>query len=194
MNPPLALFDLAELRRSFDAPFARPAETHAAGVDKLLAIRVGTISYALRLTEISGLARHCGLVRLPSPAPHLLGIKALEGALVPVFDLASILGLSISSNSINPTNSADPAKPENTAKSADELRWLFTCYGTSTPVALAFADLEGYVDAEHEAASDAPDAPQLLAARAAHEKNGGLHWILNIPAVLQSIGFAPRKN
>jgi chemotaxis signal transduction protein len=82
----------AELRRAFDADFARPLTSESTVFVDLVAIRVGDASYALRLSEISGLFASRKIEWLPTSVPGLLGLTGLRGALLPVYDLGSLLG------------------------------------------------------------------------------------------------------
>ena len=113
-----------EVRRVFDqarsAPFSSGTEEQT---EDLLAIRVSRNAYAIRVSEISGLATDRKIVAFPSPIPELLGVAGIRGALVPVYSLAILLGHN--------------AETEGT-------RWLALC-GTEDPVALVFSDFEGYV-------------------------------------------------
>jgi len=92
-------------------------------MEDLLAIRVSRDAYAIRVSEISGLATDRKIVAFPSPIPELLGVAGIRGALVPVYSLAMLLGYN--------------AETERT-------RWLALC-GTEDPVALVFSDFEDYV-------------------------------------------------
>jgi chemotaxis signal transduction protein len=82
----------AGLRRRFDESFAAPAESRPERVQDLLAIRVGTDPYALRLSEIAGLHAGLKIVPVPSPAAQLLGIVGMRGMMAPIYDLAALLG------------------------------------------------------------------------------------------------------
>ena len=81
-----------ELRAAFDAVFAEPPPAPAGQTDDFLTVEVGTDSYALRLTEMDGVHRAPQLTPLPGAPALLLGIAAVRGRVVPVFDLASLLG------------------------------------------------------------------------------------------------------
>jgi purine-binding chemotaxis protein CheW len=114
----------AELRSVFDQARAAPLSAGAEEqTEDLLAIRISRDAYAIRVSEISGLATGKKIVAFPSPIPELLGIAGIRGALVPVYSLAMLLGYN--------------AETERT-------RWLVLC-GTQDPVALVFSDFEGYV-------------------------------------------------
>lgn len=114
----------AELRSVFDraraAPFSLGAEEQA---ENLLAIRVSRDGYAIRVSEISGLATDKKIVAFPSPISELLGVAAIRGALVPVYSLAALLGY---------------------GSETGQVRWLALC-GTEEPFALALSEFEGYL-------------------------------------------------
>ncbi len=82
----------AALRRLFDESFAAPAASGSERAQDLLAIRIGTDPYALRLSEIAGLHAGLKIVPVPSPAARLLGIVGIRGAMAPIYDLAGLLG------------------------------------------------------------------------------------------------------
>jgi purine-binding chemotaxis protein CheW len=114
----------AELRSVFDQSRAAPLSSGAQEqAEDLLAIRVARDAYAIRVSEISGLATGKKIVGFPSPIPELLGVAGIRGALVPVYSLAMLLGYN--------------AETQRT-------RWLALC-GTEDPFALVFSDFEGYV-------------------------------------------------
>jgi chemotaxis signal transduction protein len=81
----------AALRRLFDASFAAPAASRPERREDLLAIRVGSDPYALRLSEIAGLHVGVKMVPVPSPAVQLLGIVGIRGIMAPIYDLAALL-------------------------------------------------------------------------------------------------------
>jgi purine-binding chemotaxis protein CheW len=83
---------LAELRRAFDASFARPPPDDSAVVTDLLAIEAGGRAYAVRLAALAGLIADRPVTRMPGAPPDLLGVVGLRGQLVPVYDLAVLVG------------------------------------------------------------------------------------------------------
>jgi purine-binding chemotaxis protein CheW len=80
------------LREAFDASFARAVGGAAAPVEHMLAVRIATDPYALRLGEIAGLHVDLDVVSLPSAVRELRGIASLRNGIVPVYDLAQLLG------------------------------------------------------------------------------------------------------
>lgn len=81
----------AALAREFDAAFAAlPAEPIE--MTALLSIRVGNEALALRVSEVASLHLAGKIVPLPTAAPGLLGVVGIRGRVVPVYDLATVLG------------------------------------------------------------------------------------------------------
>ncbi|MFI7603038.1 chemotaxis protein CheW [Actinoplanes sp. NPDC049681] len=113
---------LAELRDEFDRSFAEPARRHDVEYAELLAVHAGGRPYALRLSQASGLHSDRPVTPLPGPQPALLGLAGFGGAIVPVYDLAALLGHAV------------PERP----------RWLVLAAG-APPLALAFHELDGHV-------------------------------------------------
>lgn len=109
----------AALRRDFDRSFAAPVHVKAADREELLAIRLGTQRYAIRLAEITGLHAVKKITHVPGGAAALLGVAGFRGALLPVYDLAVLLG----------------------HPGAEAPRWLVVA--VAVPIALAFAAFEG---------------------------------------------------
>jgi len=81
-----------QMRLEFDQAFARPQAPETPHLENLLAIRLGPKPYALRLSEIAGLFADRSVTALPGDMPALLGIAGLRGTIVPVYDLAALLG------------------------------------------------------------------------------------------------------
>jgi chemotaxis signal transduction protein len=113
---------LAELREEFDRSFTEPARRHDVEHVELLAIRAGGRPYALGLSQTSGLHPDRPVTPVPGPVPALLGVAGFGGAIVPVYDLAALLGHPV------------PERP----------RWLVPATGTP-PLALAFHELDGHL-------------------------------------------------
>src|ERR1700760_4167096 len=104
-----------ELRGDFDRSFAEPARSHDVEHAELLAVRAGGRPYALRLSQTAGLHPDRPVTPLPGPIPALLGLAGFAGTVVPVYDLAGLLG----------------------HPGATRPRWLVLAAGTP-PLALAF--------------------------------------------------------
>jgi chemotaxis signal transduction protein len=81
----------AALRRLFDDSFAAAEAAKSARLEDLLAIRLGSDPYALRVSEIAGLHAGLKIVAVPSARAQLLGIVGLRGIMAPIYDLAALL-------------------------------------------------------------------------------------------------------
>ncbi|WP_432972246.1 chemotaxis protein CheW [Dactylosporangium sp. CA-233914] len=144
---------LAGLRAEFDRSFADPPRTEVAGHDDLLAIRAGGVRYALRLRQAAGLFPDRPVTRLPGPLGALLGVAGFRGAIVPVYDLAAVLGT------------------RGTPAGDDLPRWLVLAAG-SPPVALAFEALDGHLRIPSEG---------LVEETEGHGPHGCLRGIVPLP-------------
>lgn len=113
---------LDALRTDFDRSFAEPARDHDDQYAELLAVRAGGRPYALLLSQASGLFSDRPVTPLPGPQPALLGLAGFGGTIVPVYDLAALLGHPV------------PERP----------RWLVLAAG-SPQLALAFHHLDGHL-------------------------------------------------
>lgn len=83
---------LEALRRTFDQGFAAVPTGDGAGVESLVAIRVGEEKVALRVGEIAGIEARRLIVPLPVHQPALLGIAGIRSRIVPIYSLARLLG------------------------------------------------------------------------------------------------------
>jgi chemotaxis signal transduction protein len=83
---------LEALRHTFDAGYAVPQREREAEPEDLLAIDIAGHPYALRIRELLGLHVERKITALPAAPPELLGLAAVRGELVAVYDLASLLG------------------------------------------------------------------------------------------------------
>jgi chemotaxis signal transduction protein len=86
----------AELRRDFDRGFAEPPLVGSDTRQNLLAIRLGARRLAIRLSEIAGLYADKKITPVPGATTGMLGIAGFRGAILPVYDLQSLLHLSSS--------------------------------------------------------------------------------------------------
>jgi len=146
---------LARLRGDFDRSFAAPPPAAATALTDLLAIRVGGDPYAVRLADVSALVVDRQATPLPAAAPELLGVAGLRGLVVPVYDLATLLGY--------------PGAPAP--------RWLVLAAGTP-PVALAFDGVDGHLRVPPEAIA-APQASTGEVVRTAD----GVRIVVDLPSV-----------
>lgn len=110
------------LRSEFDQAFAQAPAPAPPPRLALLAIRVGSTPYAIRLADIGGLHVDRSVLALPSALPELRGVTGLRGQIIPVYDLACLLGL-------------EPAQAP---------RWMVLSQ-SSQPLAFAFDAFEAHV-------------------------------------------------
>jgi chemotaxis signal transduction protein len=111
---------LRELAQDFDQGFVRRPELKDQEFVDLLAVRVASDPFVLRLSQIAGLFAHRKIVPLPSALPELLGLASFRATIVPVYDLCALLGR------------AREVEP----------RWLVMA--ADLPIALGFSELIGH--------------------------------------------------
>jgi hypothetical protein len=111
-----------QLREQFDRSFALAPTLPAAGSVNLLTIRCGGERYAIRLADVRGLYSDRRILALPGPLPELLGVTSFRGQIVPVYQLAALLG-----------------KPAGAAP-----RWMVLVQ-VSAPLAFAFEAFEAHI-------------------------------------------------
>ena len=124
-GPVVGMDGLAALRSAFDQTFVAPPRSRPER-DPVIQIRLGGEVFAVRAAHIAGLVRSRKIVPLPSRIPELLGVSALRGSLIPVYDLAALLGI--------PPAVSGPS-------------WLMLAPG-ETPIGLAFDGFEGRQEPE----------------------------------------------
>jgi chemotaxis signal transduction protein len=111
------------LREAFDLSFAVPLDAVPDESANFLGVTIGANSYALELSEITGLFADTRIVPLPSSASDFLGVAALRGGIVPVYSLRALLGQ---------------------ATGDERPRWLVMA-GRERVAAFAFDGLEAYL-------------------------------------------------
>ena len=114
---------VAELRLAFDRSFASPATTATGDTEDMLAVRIAGDSYALRMSEMSGLATGKKIALLPSRRPGIVGIASVRGNLLLVHSLSALLGYGLHPSPCT---------------------WLALSVGDD-PVGLGFDELEGFL-------------------------------------------------
>lgn len=82
-----------QLRTAFDRSFAEPVARAGPRMEHLLTIRVGGRPYAVRLSEVAGVYTGWSVVPVPGPRRELFGVAGHRGDLIPVYDLAALLGI-----------------------------------------------------------------------------------------------------
>lgn len=151
------------LRREFDATFAAPAEIYSDDWEALLLIRVGERPYALRVRELGGTAAGQRITPVPSSNRALLGLAGIRGTIVPVFDLALLLG-----------------EPRSEAT-----RWVAVSSGQE-PVALAFAELEGHLKLTRRELGTIVCSEERWVSEIIQSENG-LRPVLKVQALVDSV-------
>jgi purine-binding chemotaxis protein CheW len=120
---------VVELRTAFDRSFAEPVVGAGPPMEHLLTIRVAGQPYAVRLSEVAGVFTGWSIVPVPGPRAELLGIAGHRGELIPVYDLASVLGV--------PVTGAETDRPAGSN--------CVVLAASSEPVAFAFDRTDGHV-------------------------------------------------
>ena len=157
----------ATLRRHFDAAFAAPASSITEPLEDLLAIRVGSDPYALRLSEIAGLHVGVKIVPVPSPVAQLLGIVGIRGIMIPIYDLATLLRHPPEANS----------------------RWLVLARAPQ-PVGFAFETFESHLQVSLAAGNgdDSGTGGTAQHMRGTIRAAGALRPIIHLASLLEMIG------
>ena len=113
----------AQLREAFDRTFAvAPPAGEGERID-LLAITVGGLPYALRMSEVGAVVACRKIAPLPSRRAELLGAAGVRGNLVIVYSLDALLG-------------------ERSGRERTPVSWL-AIYKHAEGVAFGFAQVEG---------------------------------------------------
>jgi purine-binding chemotaxis protein CheW len=84
---------LERLRRDFDEAFTRPRGEVAAPGERLLSLALGEERFVMAVADLAGLVPAPRSVPLPGAPRALVGLAGLRGELVPIYDLAALLGL-----------------------------------------------------------------------------------------------------
>ena len=148
------------LRQEFDATFVRPFGAGDADSDHLLAVRVGQRPYALRVAELRGIAAGRRVTQVPSGDAALLGLIGVRGSVIPVYDLARLVG---------------------EAPSVEPPRWFALSAGEA-PVALAFRELEGHLRLPRAALESAGSGHVACVIR----EEFGLRPVVDVPSVARA--------
>lgn len=160
---PLAA-SLDALREAFDASFASPPPGARADEVALLAIRVGDDAVAIRVHDTVGLLKAGSIVSVPSRRPDLLGITGVRGAVVPVYSLARLMGL---------TEVGAPG-------------WIALA-GTVDRIGLAFAEFERHVRVTPRAIHATPAPHAAGVASAVVELDGETRPLVDVAAIVREI-------
>ncbi len=170
-NPSSVIERSTELRRAFDRAFAEAPVTRATELDDLLDIRVGLDPYAIRLDQVTGVFADKPVTPLPGSFPELLGIAGFRGAIVPVYDLRTLLGY---------------------ARGGSQ-RWLILTAG-ETRIALAFDQFEGHTRVARTAiAAEGGAETQRHHVREVVRTADFVRPIVHLPSILEAIRKRARQ-
>jgi chemotaxis signal transduction protein len=157
---------LVEMRWEFDNAFAiRPAGA-AQERESLIMLRVGGESLAVRTLHITGVAKRSRILPIPTPVPCLLGIAAIHNTLLPVYDLAALLGLH--------------------SGAAEGAWFMLTC--PQTPIALLFDAFEGQVDTEPSGLYGSEGPAEHVHLRSMARIGAAHRAVIDIPGIVEQIG------
>jgi chemotaxis signal transduction protein len=160
------------LKRAFDDAFARPVAPLADTGSEHLVVVAGTQICAIRVGELAGLEMDCRITPVPREGHGLLGLSAVRGALVPVFDLGAVL------------SGSTPGTPH---------RWV-VLYRDTELVGLAFDE---WLETRRIAASDvrpsAFPAEHAALSRHAIQIDERIVHVVDLPAVVSTIRQAFRR-
>jgi purine-binding chemotaxis protein CheW len=156
----------AKLRDEFDRAFGLPVDTRRVRNLQLLAVRIGGSHYALAVPEITGLQVDRTIVPFPAVLPELLGVAGIRGELVPVYNLAELLGYT---------------------RTAGNMRWMVLC-GVGKMVGLAFDEFERHLDLAPAQVATADSANlKTEHIRAVAHADDGSRPVISIPSVMADI-------
>jgi chemotaxis signal transduction protein len=155
------------LATAFDGSFARAPDSTESAEEDMLAIAIAGEPYAVRLAAIDELVSDRPVTRLVGAVPGLLGVAGLRGALIPVFDLAALLGRH------------DPVPP----------RWMVVTRGAS-PLALAFVHLDGHIRVPSAAIAADTSAGDRRHVRDVLRLGSELRPIVHLPSILDTLAAA----
>jgi chemotaxis signal transduction protein len=161
---------VARLRASFDEGFTRPDDTIREFPAAYVLARVGQTVHAIATDGLKTVAKCTTIVGVPSRAPGLVGIAASRGAIMGVYALADLLGLS----------SRQPTASE----------WILVCSDGQT--GLVVDAVVGYARAAPASLRIDAEARSHALIRALLEVEGGSYPVIDLSCVMARIGAAPR--
>jgi len=151
-------------REEFDRSFQRVLEPARTESENLLALRTGAERWAFRMVDIASVHARCRIVPVPSSSSALLGLAGLRNAIVPIYDLGSLLG--------QPAE-APPG-------------WVVLIRARQ-PVGLAFEHFEGQLRLPREHVIAASDGSQARGPVRGVIDSGDVRSVLDVSSLLQTI-------
>ncbi|BCJ92243.1 hypothetical protein IZ6_29780 [Terrihabitans soli] len=82
----------AEMRAEFDRIFADESRVETALYCDVVIVEAGAQLCAIRLSELSGIVAGKTIVPVPGASVALRGVAGIRGAILPVYDLAVLIG------------------------------------------------------------------------------------------------------
>ena len=155
---------VAELRLEFDNAFAASPAGAGEVRESLIALRVAGEALAVKTLHITGVTKGRRIVPVPSRVPGLLGLTALRGAVLPVYDLAALLGL--------------PA--------AGEGSWLLLTT-PETPIGLTFDEFEGQIEIERACLYESDSSGSRKHLRLIAKVGAAHRAVIDIPGIVEEI-------
>lgn len=149
----------AKLRLEFDQSFASPPATTREELATVLALTIEGNRFAVRSSQIAGIAKCGKIVAVPARSRALLGLAGIRGELLPVYSLHELLGCARAGNS----------------------RWLLLC-DAPVRIALAFEEFQGCFKVASGAFSAGADAARSIVAI-----NGEAHTLIEISMLARDI-------
>jgi chemotaxis signal transduction protein len=163
----------AALRDAFDRSFAAARPPDPPPGEDLLAIRIAAERYAIRLSEIAGLYPDRRISPLPGSTPALRGIAGFRGVIVPVYDLAALLG-----------------QPP-----GDTIRWI--AMAASEPLAFAFTAIDRRLQVARDAIvpNEIDGRPHRYVREFARTTEATVYPIVDLPSIIDAVkrSIAPRS-
>jgi chemotaxis signal transduction protein len=165
------VLNLAALRKDFDRTFAAAPVTVEDTRESVLLIQAGGDPYALRLPQVAALFADKRVTWLPGSVPELLGVVAVRGAILPVYDLGALLGY-----------------PASTAP-----RWFVTASAAPGGVALAFDRFDGHRRVAREEISDARAESHTRHVREVVRVDGSARPLVDVSSVVDAIAALAQR-
>ena len=153
-----------EMRRAFDEGFRSAVERPRRDEESLIAIQAAGTALAVRVGQVRGISRIRHVLAIPTGAEGLLGITALRGAIVAVYDLAAVVGI---------------------GATASAAAWIMVA--GDPQVALAFERFDGRVEVPGTAIHAAGAAPGPGQQLETVEIGSCLHAIIDVPQLLMKL-------
>jgi purine-binding chemotaxis protein CheW len=153
----------ANLRRNFDRSFVEAQHFEPVATEDFLSIRLAGDSYVLRLAEIGGLFVDKKVTALPSSVAELKGVAGFRGVIVPVYDLAALLGYP-------PSGAA---------------RWMVMV--AAARVALAFDAFDGHFRFAGGAVASHANSNSREHVRQIVRSKDRVHAVIHLPSIIAAI-------